>query len=112
MCCSRWLRLPDSALPGAIEIGFYYRFTSKAETEMFVDALTEPDVLEAILNANGIKKTIRSSNSQSGKREKLHIIESFTYDGLLIYTKGKIHIDETGKETLYILISSKRSTSI
>ncbi len=89
-----------------------YRFTGKAETEMFADALTEPDVLEAILNANGIKKTLRSNNPQTGKREKLHIIESFTYDGLLIYTKGKIQTDETGKETLYILISSKRSISI
>lgn len=88
-----------------------YAFTLKAEAEMFADSLAETDVLESILNANGIKKTIRSKNPQSGKRERLYIIESFTYDGLLIYTKGKIAKDETGKETLYLLISSKRSIS-
>jgi len=47
-----------------------YRFTLKPETEMFAEALTEPDVLEAILNANGIKKTIRSSNPVTGKNRK------------------------------------------
>jgi len=33
-----------------------YIFTRKAELEMFADGLTEEAVLEAILNANGIKK--------------------------------------------------------
>jgi len=63
-----------------------YRFTRKAETEMFTDSLDEAEVLESILNANGIKKSINSTNPETGKREKLHVIESFTYDGLLIYT--------------------------
>lgn len=76
---------------------------------MFADSLTETDVLESILNANGIKKTLRSKNPYTGNREKLYIIESFTYEGLLIYTKGKIAKDEFGQENLYVLISSKRS---
>ena len=88
-----------------------YVFTLKAEVEMFRDSLTETDVLESILNANGIKKALRSKNPHTGKHEKLYIIESFTYDGLLIYTKGKIAKDEFGRENLYVLISSKRSIS-
>jgi len=86
-----------------------YVFTLKAETEMFRDSLSESDVLESILNTNGVKKTLRSSNPFTGKPEKLYIIESFTYDGLLVYTKGKIAKDESGRENLYVLISSKRS---
>jgi len=36
------------------------------------------------------------------------LIESFTYDGLLIYTKGTIkRVD--GKEYFYLFISSKKS---
>lgn len=86
-----------------------YVFTLKAEAEMFRDSLSETEVLESILNANGVKKTLRSNNPFTGKPEKLYIIESFTYDGLLVYTKGKIVKDESGTENLYVLISSKRS---
>jgi hypothetical protein len=86
-----------------------YVFTLKAEAEMFRDSLSETDVLESILNANGVKKTLRSKNPFTRKPEKLYIIESFTYDGLLVYTKGKIAKDEFDRENLYVLISSKRS---
>jgi len=78
---------------------------------MFADGLTETDVLESILNANGIKKTLRTKNPRTRKQEKLYIIESFTYDGLLIYTRGKIQTSKEGIEVLYLLISSKRSFS-
>lgn len=40
--------------------------------------------------------------------EKLYIIKGFTYDDMLIYTKGKIY-EESGRERFYILISSKRA---
>ena len=89
-----------------------YVFTLKAETEMFREGLTETDVLESVLNANGIKKTIRSKNPNTKELERLHVIESFTYDGLLVYTKGKIRRNENNVDTLYVLISSKRSTSL
>lgn len=85
-------------------------FTLKAESEMFADNLTETDVLESILNANGIKKIVRSTSPFSKKRERLYVIESFTYDGVLIYTKGAIKQDESGQETFYLLVSSKKST--
>jgi len=85
-----------------------YIFTQKAELEMFADSLTEEDVLESIVNANGIKKVIRSNSSHASGSEKLYIIESFTYDGILIYTKGAIKRFE-GKEYFYLLISSKKA---
>jgi len=84
-----------------------YVFTLKAETEMFASGLTEVQVLESILNASGIKKILRSTNLKRQLGEKLYVIESFTYDGLLIYTKGTIKIDKLGRETYYLLVSSK-----
>lgn len=87
-----------------------YSFTLKAETEMFADSLTEDQVQESILNAIGIKKILRSPSLYRQASEKLYVIESFTYDGLLIYTKGTIKKDKQGQETYYLLISSKRST--
>jgi len=83
-----------------------YRFTSKAKNELLADGLDEADVLESILNADRITKTMRSS-VQSG--EKLYVIESRDYHGTLIYSKGKIS-PETDQEIYYILISSKRSS--
>ncbi len=45
-----------------------YIFTKKAVLEMFIDGLTEEDVLESIVNANGIKKIIRSISSYASKK--------------------------------------------
>ena len=85
-----------------------YIFTKKAELEMFADNLSEEDVLESIVNANGIKKILRSTSIHSLRKEKLYIIESFTYDGILIYSKGAIKKIK-GKDYFYLLISSKRA---
>jgi hypothetical protein len=85
-----------------------YVFTGKAEIEMFADGLTEECVLESVLNANGIKKAMRSTSAVSLPGEKLYVIESFTYDGMLIYTKGAIKRNGD-EEYFYLLISSKRS---
>jgi hypothetical protein len=85
-----------------------YIFTRKAELEMFADSLTEESVLESILNANGIKKIVRSKSQAVQRKEKLYIIESFTYNGMLIYTKGAIKNNSEG-EYFYLFISSKRS---
>ena len=87
-----------------------YRFTRKAELDRLRDGLAQTDVLEAIINANGIKKTLRSNSPfRTGRREKLYVIEGFTFGGLLIYTKGVIN-KEFGQDVLYILVSAKRST--
>jgi hypothetical protein len=82
-----------------------YRFSYKARDELVADGLEETDILEAIMNADRIKKTIRSS-ARPG--EKLYVIESPDFHGTLIYTKGKF-AQEAGKEIFYFLISSKRS---
>ena len=84
-------------------------FTNKARVEIEADQLTEDLVYEAILNAPEIFKTLRSHKPESGKRETLYVIKGLTYDGLLIYTKGKFKTIEH-REVFYVLISSKRST--
>ena len=83
----------------------------KAETEMTVDHLTPELVYEAILNAPMIFKTIRSKNSRAHNAEKLYIIKGMTFDGLNVYTKGKI-LTKKGVDIFYVLISSKQSTDI
>lgn len=86
-----------------------YRFTRKAELERLRDGLLQTDVLEAIIEARSIRKVLRSTSPfRTGRREKLYVIEGFTFDGVLIYTKGVIR-RELGQETLYILVSAKRS---
>ena len=79
------------------------RFTFKAECELLRCQLTEDDIVEAISNAPAIKKTLRSRVSSS---EVLYIIESPNFDGVWIYTKGKLM--KNGQE-FYVLISSKIS---
>lgn len=87
-----------------------YRLTIKAEAELALDGLTPDDAIESILNAEAIKKTLRSlATAQHRGGEKLYVIESFNYGGTLIYTKGKI-TQEAGEEIFYVFISSKRAT--
>ena len=77
---------------------------------METDDLTELDVAESILNAVAIYKRLRSiSPSRSNRREYLYVIQSTNLDGLVIYTKGKL-VQESGIETYYFLVSSKRAT--
>lgn len=86
-----------------------YVFSEKARIEMNVDDLTELDVVESILNAVTVYKTIRSrSDFRLYRREYLYVIQSTNLDGLIIYTKGKL-VQEAEIETYYFLISSKRA---
>jgi len=87
-----------------------YEFSEKARSEMKVDRLTERDVIESILNAIAIYKTLRSTSPvRRHAAEKLYVIQSVNMDGLPIYTKGKL-TTAGGVETYYFLISSKRAT--
>jgi hypothetical protein len=87
-----------------------YRFTQKAELERLRDGLQQTDVLEAIIDARFIHKVLRSSSPlRPTSHERLYVIEGFTFDGILVYTKGVIR-RELGQETFYILVSAKRST--
>jgi hypothetical protein len=87
----------------------HYAFSEKARDEMEADQLTEQDVAESIMNAVAIYKTIRSRSTQRQEvREPLYIIQSPNWEGIAIYTKGKL-VKEEEEETYYFLISSKRA---
>jgi len=69
--------------------------------------LSVEDVLESIVNANAIKKTLRSrSRRRTTARERLFIIESPTYSGVWVYTKGALR-QKGGQEVFYVFVSSK-----
>jgi len=87
----------------------HFVFSDKAEMEMERDDLTQLDVMESILTAPAIYKTIRSTSaSRQRAKEKLHIIVSPNLSGLLIYTKGKL-VSRAGVDTYYFLVSSKKA---
>lgn len=85
-----------------------YAFTEKALGEVDRDHLTPELVIESILNAPFVRTKRSTSYHRSDRRERVCIIESFTYSGLLLYTKGVIKKDEEGYR-LYLLLSAKRS---
>ena len=58
-----------------------------------------------------ISKALRSRNPRTKKSEKLYVMKGLTFDGLDIYTKGKI-LTRKGVDVFYVLISTKRSTDI
>lgn len=80
----------------------------KALDEMDADGLIEEDVLESILNAQFVRTKKSSGHFRQSAKEQVYIIESFTYSGILIYTKGVIRKDGDS-EKFYLLISSKKS---
>jgi len=87
----------------------HYAFSEKASLELEADGLTELDIVESIVNAVAIYKTIRSQSPfRKQAREYLHIIQSTNLEGLMIYTKGKL-VQEANIETFYCLISTKRA---
>ena len=86
-----------------------YRFSRKALDELESDDLDPQDAVEAVLNAQTVLKTLRSTSPLRGPgSEKLYVIEGFNYSGELLYTKGKI-TRQAGEEVYYFFISSKRS---
>ncbi len=86
------------------------RFTEKARDEMDRDGLCADDVIESIVNAQTIEKTLRSrSGARRYAGERLHVIKSFSYEGTLIYTKGAI-VREKGRAVFCIFVSAKIAT--
>ena len=91
-------------------LGGWIRFTEKARDEMEGDGLSAGEVIESIVNAQAIAKTLRSrSRSRRYPGEKLYVIRSFSYEGTLIYTKGAI-VREQEREVFYVFISAKIAT--
>jgi hypothetical protein len=65
------------------------------------------DVVESILSATSIAKTLRSTRHRRAfRRERFYVIKSKNFTGTQIYTKGKID-RSSGQDRFYILISSK-----
>lgn len=57
-------------------------FTLKAEVERLADGLAVEDILESVVNANAIKKTLRSRSAARARAgEKLYVIESPNFTG-------------------------------
>lgn len=84
--------------------------TEKARGEMEADGLSAADVVESIVNAQAIMKTLRSrSQAKRYAGEKLYVIKSFSYDGTLIYTKGAI-VRQGKREVFYVFVSAKIAT--
>jgi len=95
------VRIKRLVVAGRIE------FTAKAEAERLRDGLSVEDVLESILNANAIKKILRSRSPRRwAPAERLYIIESPTFGGTWVYTKGTIR-RKGEAEVFYVFISSK-----
>jgi hypothetical protein len=83
-------------------------FTDKATTDRELDGLTEEDVIESIVTAVAIYKTIKSTRTSGKRREYLHIIQSTNLEGIPVYSKGKLVV-RGGVDTYYILKSAKRA---
>ena len=82
-------------------------FTMKATEERLRDGLSVEDVLESIVNANAIKKVLRSRSVQRVEaRERLYVIESPTFTGTWVYTKGTLR-RKGGREVFYVFVSAK-----
>lgn len=85
------------------------KFSRKALDEMDADDLDKRDVLESILSAVAIHKTLRSTSPLRARAgERLYVIISTNLSGLPIYTKGKF-TTEQGHGVFYVLISSKKA---
>ena len=85
-----------------------YVFTQKALNEMDIDNLDEEDVIESILTAQFVRTKRSTSEFKTSRREKIYIMESHSFSGTFIYTKGAIK-GKGADARYYLLISSKRS---
>jgi hypothetical protein len=86
-----------------------YAFSEKARIEMEADGLTESDVAESIINAVAIYKRLRARSPWRPRRlEYLYVIQATTFDGVMVYSKGKL-VTEGGEDKFYFLVSSKRA---
>ena len=84
-------------------------FTSKAQDERVASGLSEGDVVEAVVNAPVIYKTLRSRSPHRVRRaERLYVIVGITHEGIIVYTKGALRRDQ-GEEHFYIFVSAKRA---
>ena len=94
------IRIKRLVVAGRVE------FTAKAEVERLRDGLSVEDVLESVLNANAIKKTLRSRPPRRWAPAERLYIESPTFGGTWVYTKGTIR-RKGRQEVFYVFVSAK-----
>ncbi len=83
--------------------------SSKADAERVSAHLSLDDVLEAVVNAPAIYKTLRSrSTGRAVRNERLYVIVGFTHEGIFVYTKGALR-RFAGEDWFYLFVSAKRS---
>jgi hypothetical protein len=86
-------------------------FTVKADDERVGSHLSREDVVESVINAPAIYKTLRSRSSvRRGRSERLYVIVGLTHEAVIVYTKGALRRFQ-GEEFFYVFISAKRSFS-
>jgi hypothetical protein len=84
-------------------------FTEKAEDEHLASGLTRDHILEAVINAPALYKTLRSrASGRWARRETLYIVVGITHEGILVYTKGALR-RFSGQDYFYLFVSAKRS---
>lgn len=83
-------------------------FTAKATEERLRDGLTVEDVMESVVNANAIKKVLRSrSAARQQLHERLYVIESPTFTGVWSIPRVPYVEKEAGR---CFMSSSRRSS--
>lgn len=85
----------------------HYNLTEKASIELDASGLLDTDIVESIACAKTIYKRLRSTSPhRTHYAEYLYVIVSPNLSGVLIYTKGKLVVQD-GIETYYLLVSAK-----
>jgi hypothetical protein len=59
-------------------------------------------------NERSSPDALPSVRRRGSKWEYLYVIQSTTFDGVMVYSKGKL-ITERGEDRFYFLVSSKRA---
>jgi len=84
-------------------------FSGKADAERVAGRLSLDNVLEAVVNAPAIYKTLRSRSTRRAVRhERVYVIVGFTHEGIFVYTKGALR-RFAGEDWFYLFVSAKRS---
>jgi hypothetical protein len=84
-------------------------FTEKADDERVASHLSQEDVVESVVNAPAVYKTLRSRSIPSrGRSDTLYVIVGLTHEAVLIYTKGALRRFR-GEDYFYVFVSAKRS---
>jgi hypothetical protein len=83
-------------------------WTLQAENQLSEAGLDRQTVIEAILSAQFIETKRSVSSRRQSRSELVHIIKSFSFDGVFVYVKGVIR-RINGEEQFYIVVSAKRA---